>query len=101
MDKIAVVTGSSKGIGRAIAMAFASSGEYGAVVTNARKLEEALQVAEEVKRTGRCDSVAIEADVSKEDDCVRLVDETARRYGRIDVLVNNAGVQREIPFEET
>jgi glucose 1-dehydrogenase len=101
MGKIAIVTGSSKGIGRAIAMAFASSGEYDAVVTNARSLEEALEVAEEVKRTGRCDSMAIEADVSREDDCMRLVDETARRYGRIDVLVNNAGVQREIPFEET
>lgn len=101
MGKIAIVTGSSKGIGRAIAMAFASSGEYDTVVTNARSLEEALEVSEEIKHTRKCDSMAIEADVSREDDCVRLVDETAKKCGRIDVLVNNAGVQKEIPFEET
>jgi glucose 1-dehydrogenase len=100
-EKIAVITGSSKGIGKAIALAFAASKEYGGIVTNSRSLEEALQAAEEIKRQSNCDAVAIEADVSKESDCVRLVSETVKHFGRIDVLVNNAGTQKEIPIEET
>jgi glucose 1-dehydrogenase len=100
-EKIAVITGSSKGIGKAIALAFAASKEYGGIVTNSRSLEEALQAAEEIKRQSNCDAVAIEADVSKESDCVRLVSETVKHFGRIDVLVNNAGIQKEIPIEET
>src|SRR5688572_28197792 len=98
--KIALVTGSSKGIGRAIALAFAKSGEYGGIVVNSRNLAEAQQVSEEVKSSG-CNSIAIEADISKESDCTRLIEETVRHYGGLNVLVNNAGIQREMPFEET
>ena len=98
--KIGVVTGSSKGIGRAIAIAFAKSGEYFAVVTNARKLQEAQAVSDEIRTLG-CNSFPIEADISKESDCVRLIDETIKNYNRIDVLVNNAGVQQDVPLEET
>ena len=98
--KVAVVTGSSKGIGKAIALAFAKSGEYRGIVINSRKQAEARQVADEIKSLGS-DSIAIEADVSKEIDCIRLIEETTKRYGRIDVLVNNAGIQQEMPFEET
>ena len=97
--RVAIVTGSSKGIGKAIAFAFAKSKEYSAVVINSRKLEEALQVSTEIKRLG-CNSIAIEADVSKEHDCARLVRETVKRFGRIDVLVNNAGIQEDLPLTE-
>jgi glucose 1-dehydrogenase len=48
-----------------------------------------------------CDSIAIQADVSKESDCISLIDETIKKYARIDVLVNNAGIQQDVPFEET
>lgn len=98
--KIGVVTGSSKGIGKAIAIAFAKSGEYFAVVTNARKLQEALAVSDEIRTLG-CNSIPIEADLSKEADCVRLIEETIKNYYRIDVLVNNAGIQQDVPLEET
>jgi glucose 1-dehydrogenase len=98
--KIAVVTGSSKGVGRAIALAFAKSGEYLGIVVNSRKQAEAQEVSDEIKSLG-CYSIAIEADMSKESDCIRLIDETAKHYGRIDVLVNNAGIQQEVPFEDT
>jgi NAD(P)-dependent dehydrogenase (short-subunit alcohol dehydrogenase family) len=73
--KIGVVTGSNKGIGKAIAIAFAKSGEYFAVVTNARKLQEAQTVSDEIRTLG-CDSIPIEADISKEADCIRLIEET-------------------------
>jgi glucose 1-dehydrogenase len=99
-DKIAVITGSSKGIGRAIALAFAKSKNYSGIVTNARYQNEAEAVSDEIKNTG-CNSVAIQADVSKEEDCVRLIRESVERFDRIDVLVNNAGIQEDIPFTET
>jgi glucose 1-dehydrogenase len=95
--KVAIITGSSKGIGKAIAFAFAKSKEYSAIVINSRKVEEAQQVSKEIKRLGY-DSIAIEADVSNESDCVRLIGETVKRFGRIDVLVNNAGIQEDLPL---
>lgn len=98
--RIAVVTGSSKGIGRAIATAFARSRAYRGIVVNSRRQAEAQAVADELNALG-CSSIAVEADVSREDDCVRLIGEAAKHYGRIDVLVNNAGIQQEVPFEET
>jgi glucose 1-dehydrogenase len=98
--KIAVITGSSEGIGRAIAIAFAKSKEYSGIVTNSRKIERAQQISEEIKHLD-CDSIAIQADVSKESDCINLIDETIKKYDRIDVLVNNAGIQQDVPFEET
>src|SRR6185437_9568258 len=99
-SKIAIVTGSSEGIGKAIAIAFARSGEYSGIVVNSRRLEEAQQVADEIKALG-CDSIAIQADISKENDCISLIEGTIRKYGRIDVLVNNAGIQKDVPFEQT
>ena len=100
-SKVAVVTGSSKGIGRAIVLAFAKSNTYSGIVVNARKRDEAERVAKEVEDVGNCDSIAIIADVSQEADCIRLIDEIVKHYGRIDVLVNNAGIQQEVPFEDT
>src|SRR6266496_4352182 len=100
-NKVAIVTGSSKGIGKAITIAFAKSEQYSVVVTNSRKVEEAQQVSHEIKKLGNgCDSIAIEADVSKESDCIRLVQEAIKHFGRIDVLVNNAGIQEDLPLTE-
>ncbi len=99
--KIAIVTGSSKGIGKAIALAFANSNEYSGVVVNSRNINKAHHISEQIKNSNaKCDSITITADISKEDDCIRLIDETIKRYNRIDVLVNNAGIQKEIPLTE-
>jgi glucose 1-dehydrogenase len=99
MKKITIVTGSSKGIGKAIALAFAKSKKYSGIVVNARNIEEARTVSDEIKNLD-CDSIAIEADVSKESDCIKLIEETIKHFGRIDVLVNNAGVQEDLPLTE-
>jgi glucose 1-dehydrogenase len=98
--RVAIITGSSKGIGKAISLAFAKSKDYSAIVINSRELEEAQIVSDEMKLIG-CESIAIEADVSKEKDCIRLIKETINHFNRIDVLINNAGTQEDIPFTET
>lgn len=100
-SRVAIVTGSSKGIGRAIVLAFAKSAAYSGIVVNGRKREEVERVAKEIRDMGNCSSIAVIADVSKESDCIRLIDETIKHYGRIDILVNNAGIQQEVPFEDT
>lgn len=100
--KVAVVTGSSKGIGKAIALAFANSNEYYGIVVNSRKPNEAQYISEQIKSSNsNCDSISITADISKEEDCIRLIEETIQHYKRIDVLVNNAGIQKDLPLTET
>ena len=99
-EKIAIVTGSTKGIGNAVALAFAKSKKYSGIVVNGRKIEELQKVSDQIKNVG-CDSIAIEADMSRESDCIKLIEGAHKRFGRIDVLVNNAGIQQEVPFEDT
>jgi glucose 1-dehydrogenase len=99
--RVAVITGSSRGIGRAIALNFAKSKEYSSIVINSRKIDEAELVVQEIKKNTSCDSIAIPGDVSQEKDCIRLIDETVDKFQRLDVLVNNAGIQKDIPLTET
>jgi glucose 1-dehydrogenase len=104
--KIAIITGSSEGIGKSIAVALAKSGEYSGLVINSRKIDEAQQTANEIKNNNiisnpNLDIIAIQADISKENECIKLVEQTIEHFGRLDVLVNNAGIQKNIPIEET
>jgi NAD(P)-dependent dehydrogenase (short-subunit alcohol dehydrogenase family) len=87
--KVALITGASQGLGRALVLAYAKEGAR--VVINARSEESIRPVAEEIESSG-AEVLALAADVSKSADVERLVDETVERFGRIDVLVNNAGV---------
>ena len=96
--KVALVTGSSRGIGRAIALALARDGAD--VVINYRSHAEDAQSAEaEVMEIGRR-SASIQADVSKQQEVLHLIEESEARVGAIDILVNNAGIARRQPFEE-
>jgi NAD(P)-dependent dehydrogenase (short-subunit alcohol dehydrogenase family) len=88
-DKVALITGASQGLGRALALAFAEEGAR--VVVNARSDESVRPVAGEVEGAG-AEVLAVAADVSREVEVERLVRETVERFGRIDVLVNNAGL---------
>src|SRR5262245_54602635 len=96
--KVAVVTGASKGIGAEIAKQLAAEGA--AVVVNYASSKEgaAKVVAEITTRGGR--AVAVQADVAKPDDIKRLFAETKKAFGRLDVLVNNAGVYEFAPLGE-
>jgi 3-oxoacyl-[acyl-carrier protein] reductase len=88
-DKIALVTGASKGIGKAIALAFGRAGAH--VVVTARTTAEIQAVAERIVQTGSA-ALAVTADLSREADIRRLVAEALARFGRIDILVNNAAI---------
>jgi len=99
-DKVAVITGSSKGIGKAIALTLAKTKQYTGIITNARNQQEAQVVSDEIKKLG-CESFAIQADVSKEAECISLIQQSIDNFNRIDLLVNNAAIQQDIPFEET
>ena len=95
-NRIALVTGSTQGIGRGIAVRLAEAGAD--LVINGREdSEEAQQTLELVRATGRR-ACFIAADVSEVADCRRLVDEAVKQMGKLDILVNNAGVQRHSPF---
>ena len=88
IGKSVLVTGASKGIGRAIAAAFAAEGAK--VAMSARGVEELSRAAEEIRATGGA-TLAIAGDVTNADDLKHMVDETVARFGTIHVLVNNAG----------
>jgi 3-oxoacyl-[acyl-carrier protein] reductase len=88
-DKVAIVTGAGRGIGRAIALAFAKEGAN--IVVNDINIELANKVVEEIKALGR-KAIAIKADVSKSEEVEKMVDLTIKEFGKIDILVNNAGV---------
>jgi NAD(P)-dependent dehydrogenase (short-subunit alcohol dehydrogenase family) len=88
-DKIVVVTGGSKGLGRAMALGFASVGAD--VVVASRKLEPCEQVAAEIRSMGRR-ALAVSCHVGDWAQCEALVTATVAEFGRIDVLVNNAGI---------
>ena len=91
--KVAVITGSSQGIGRAVALSMAAEGAK--VVTNNRKASadgyDAERVAHEIEAAGGI-ALPVYADVSKEEDCVKLIDAAVREFGSVDILVNNAGI---------
>lgn len=91
--KVAIVTGSSRGIGRAIAECFLTSGA--SVVLNGRSAETLDRTQAALSSTGTAGRLmSLRADVSLEPDVRRLFDETIARFGRLDILVNNAGVFR-------
>ncbi|MBL7502480.1 SDR family NAD(P)-dependent oxidoreductase, partial [Frankia sp. CNm7] len=86
--RVAVVTGGGTGIGRGSALALA---EYGAdVVLSARRAEPLESTAKEIEALGRR-ALALPADVTKPEECQRIVDGTLAEFGRLDILVNCAG----------
>lgn len=96
-DKIALITGGSRGIGKGIARQYA---ENGAVVVISGRNEEALKAAAaQIRSEGGC-ADWITADVTDRGQIEHMVSEVLLRYGRIDILVNNAGISREMPLLE-
>src|ERR1700744_4594494 len=97
-NKVAVVTGASKGIGAAIARHFAAAGAK-VVVNYATSKEGADKVVKEITDNGGT-AIAVQADVSNETDVTRLFEETKSAFGALDILVNNAVAQGYAPVEQ-
>jgi NAD(P)-dependent dehydrogenase (short-subunit alcohol dehydrogenase family) len=87
-NKVAIVTGSSRGIGKAIALGFAKAGAD--VVVLSRHFSEVEVTAKEIEQLGR-KSLPLQVDVSKKEDVGRMVEKSMEKFGKIDILVNNAG----------
>ncbi len=94
----ALVTGANSGIGEAIALALGAAGAD-VVVNYVANHDEALKVCDTIKKSGS-QAIAIEADVSKEDQVLSMFQQMYKAFGTIDILVNNAGVQRDAPLEK-
>ncbi len=97
-NKVAVVTGASKGIGASIAKHFAAAGAK-VVVNYASSKEAADKVVKEITDNGGL-AIAVQADISKEADVKRLFDETKTAFGTLDILVNNAVYQQFLTVEQ-
>ena len=97
-NKVAVVTGASKGIGASIAKHFAAEGAK-VVVNYASSKEGADKVVKAITDNGGI-AIAVQADVSNETDVTRLFDETRKAFGKLDILVNNAVAQGYAPIEQ-
>lgn len=94
-DKIVIITGASSGIGKALAHEFAARGAK--LVLGARRLDLLERLKEDLSPA---EVVICQTDVSVEADCQRLVEDAVSRYGRVDVLVNNAGISMRAIFDE-
>lgn len=91
--KVAIVTGAGRGIGRAVALQLVKNGAK--VVVNYRSsISQVEELLNEIKNSGG-EAIAVQADISKEDEVKKLIEEAARLFGRIDILVNNAGITKD------
>ena len=95
-NKVAIVTGAATGIGQAIAIRFAREGA--AVVVDYVGKPDAPSKTEEEIAKARGKSIAVAADVSKSDEVQNLIDSAVKAFGKVDIVVNNAGVEKKMPF---
>ena len=94
-DKVVIITGASSGIGKALAYEFASRGAH--LVLAARRIERLEQIK---MKLPEIKILTIQADVSIEQDCQQIIDQTISRFGKIDVLINNAGISMRALFAD-
>jgi short-subunit dehydrogenase len=97
-NKVVIITGGSSGIGKALAKVFGSKGSK--IVITGRDIK-ALYEAENELKADEIDVITIQADVTREEDNRKMAEETIRQLGRIDILINNAGISMRALFEET
>ncbi len=97
-NKVALITGGSRGIGKATALEFARNGAKIAINYNNSE-KEAKEVADEIEKLGS-ETIIVKADISKSEEVKNMINEITRKFGRIDILVNNAGVIEEVGFED-
>ena len=88
-DKVAIITGANSGVGAATAIKFAAEGAK--VVINARREAPLLEVAEKIRAAGG-EALPVASDISKAEDAKKVLEATLAAFGKVDILINNAGV---------
>ncbi len=96
-DKVVIITGASSGIGRALCYEMVQRGAK--IVAAARSIEKLEKMKAEFSAKG-AEFLPVQTDVSKEEDCKNLIEKTVKHFGKIDVLINNAGISMRALFEE-
>ncbi len=99
MNSVAFVTGSSRGIGKATIIEFAKKG-YDVVINYVSNKEKALELKKMIEENYQVQVLAIQADISKEEEVKNMVEEVIQIFGHIDCLVNNAGIAIDTTFED-
>lgn len=97
-NKIAIITGASKGIGKSTALLFAKEGAK-IIVNYSSSEKEASFVVDEIKKIGS-EAIVIKCDVANENEVKEMIQRTMDKFGKIDILVNNAGIVFDVPFFE-
>lgn len=100
MEKVVLITGSSKGIGKATAVEFAKIGGVKVVINYLTDRENAEELSNYLKQEYKTETLVIKADVSDEKQVKNMIQEIINKFGRIDVLVNNAGIAIDKEFED-
>ena len=99
MNKVVIVTGSSRGIGAATIKEFAKN-NFNVVINYINSEKEANELKDEIESNYKIKALVIKADVSKEEEVLKLIDNTLKEFNRIDVLVNNAGIAIDTTLED-
>ena len=100
MEKVVLITGSSKGIGKTTAEEFAKNRGYKVVINYLTDKENAEKLSNYLKEEYKIETLVIKADVSKEEEVKNMIHEIINKFGKIDVLVNNAGIAIDKEFED-
>ena len=100
MEKVVLITGSSKGIGKATAIEFAKIGGYKVVINYLTEKENAEKLSNYLKEKYKIETLVIKTDISNEEQVKNMIQEVINKFGRIDVLVNNAGIAIDKEFED-
>ena len=99
MSKVALITGGSRGIGEAISKKFASAG-YNIIINFKQSVERAQKLKIQLEKDFNIEVMLSQANLSKEEDIINMIDECMKKFGKIDVLVNNAGIVIDKEFED-
>ena len=96
LDKVAIITGSGEGIGKAVAIRFSMEGAK--VILNDISLSSVEHLAEKLKDEGKTETLSIQADVSRREEVESMFTQAVNKFGRIDILINNGGIRKDAPI---